>query len=75
MAISNFDRIADFRFVHLLGSGSFAHTYEAVRDGEQFAVKVFYDLPATGEAADNRICVESRHTQRRREQPDHGEER
>ncbi|MGO9761297.1 MAG: serine/threonine-protein kinase [Solirubrobacteraceae bacterium] len=50
MAASDFDRIADFRFVRLLGSGSFAHTYEALRDGKQFAVKVFYDLPATGEA-------------------------
>jgi serine/threonine protein kinase len=47
---ADFDRIADFRFVRLLGSGSFAHTYEAERGGEQFAVKVFYDLPATAEA-------------------------
>jgi Protein kinase domain len=45
----DFDRIANFRFVRLLGSGSFAHTYEAERDGERFAVKVFYDLPATVE--------------------------
>lgn len=45
-----FDRIADLRFVRLLGSGSFAHTYEAERNGERFAVKVFYDLPATTEA-------------------------
>jgi hypothetical protein len=44
---TDFDRIANFRFVRLLGSGSFAHTYEAERDGERFAVKVFYDLPAT----------------------------
>ena len=47
--VAGFDRIANFRFVRLLGSGSFAHTYEAERDGERFAVKVFYDLPATVE--------------------------
>ena len=41
-----FDRIADFHFIRLLGSGSFAHTYLAERDGEHFAVKVFNDLPA-----------------------------
>jgi serine/threonine protein kinase len=44
---ADFDRIAGFRFVRLLGSGSFAHTYEAERDGARFAVKVFHDLPAT----------------------------
>lgn len=43
----DFNQIAGFRFRRLLGSGSFAHTYEAERDGERFAVKVFYDLPAT----------------------------
>jgi hypothetical protein len=48
--VPDFDRIANFRFVRLLGSGSFAHTYEAERDGARFAVKVFYDLPATSEA-------------------------
>ena len=47
---ADFDRIADFRFVRLLGSGSFAHTYEAERNGERFAVKVLHDLPATAEA-------------------------
>jgi hypothetical protein len=45
---ARFDRIAGYRFVRLLGSGSFAHTYLAQRDGEQFAVKVFHDLPASG---------------------------
>jgi hypothetical protein len=49
-AAAGFDRIADFRFARLLGSGSFAHTYEAERDGERFAVKVFHELPATAEA-------------------------
>lgn len=44
-----FDRIADFRFLRLLGSGTFAHTYLAERGGERFAVKVFHDLPAAGE--------------------------
>ena len=47
--MADFDRIANFRFVRLLGSGSFAQTYEAERDGERFAIKVFYDLPATVE--------------------------
>jgi serine/threonine protein kinase len=47
---ADFDRIADFRFVRLLGSGSFAHTYEAERNGERFAVKVLHDLPVTAEA-------------------------
>jgi serine/threonine protein kinase len=46
MASGEFDAIADFRFIRLLGSGSFAHTYLAERDGERFAVKVFNDLPA-----------------------------
>jgi hypothetical protein len=46
----DFNRIADFRFVRLLGSGSFAHTYEAERNGERYAVKVFYELPATAKA-------------------------
>src|SRR6267378_4425304 len=46
MVSGEFDAIADFRFIRLLGSGSFAHTYLAERDGERFAVKVFNDLPA-----------------------------
>jgi CheY-like chemotaxis protein len=50
LRMADFDRIADFRFVRLLGSGSFAQTYEAERDGERFAVKVFYELPATAES-------------------------
>lgn len=45
-----FDRIADFRFVRLLGSGSFAQTFEAVRGEEHFAVKVLNELPASVEA-------------------------
>jgi Protein kinase domain len=45
-----FDRIADFRFVRLLGSGSFAQTFEAVRGEERFAVKVLNELPASVEA-------------------------
>jgi len=47
---TSFDQIADFRFIEWLGSGSFAQTYRAERGGEQFAVKVFHDLPATVEA-------------------------
>lgn len=47
---ADFDRIAGFQFIRVLGSGSFAHTYLAERDGMQYAVKVFHDLPATGEA-------------------------
>jgi serine/threonine protein kinase len=47
---ADFDRIAGLRFVRLLGSGSFAHTYEAECDGSRYAVKVFHDLPATVEA-------------------------
>ena len=50
MGVADFDRIANFRFVRLLGSGSFAHTYEADRNGERFAVKVFHDLPTSAEA-------------------------
>jgi hypothetical protein len=45
-----FDRIADFRFVRLLGSGSFAQTFEAVRGEERFAVKVLNELPVGVEA-------------------------
>jgi AcrR family transcriptional regulator len=45
-----FDRIADFHFVRLLGSGSFAQTFEAVRGKERFAVKVLNELPASVEA-------------------------
>jgi eukaryotic-like serine/threonine-protein kinase len=45
--VVDFNQIAGFRFVRSLGSGSFAHTYEAERDGERFAVKVFHELPAT----------------------------
>jgi len=40
-----FDGIAGFRFVRVLGSGSFAQTYEAERDGTRFAVKVLHELP------------------------------
>jgi hypothetical protein len=45
-----FDQIADFRFIGWLGSGSFAQTYRAERGGEQFAVKVFHDLPTSTRA-------------------------
>jgi hypothetical protein len=48
--VPDFNQIAGFRFVRSLGSGSFAHTYEAARDGERFAVKVFHELPATAKA-------------------------
>lgn len=48
--VAQFDRIAGYRFVRLLGSGSFAHTYEAERDGTRYAVKVFHDLPASADA-------------------------
>ncbi len=47
---AHFDRIAEYRFVRLLGSGSFAHTYLAERDRERFAVKVFHALPASTHA-------------------------
>ena len=41
--MGTFDGIADFRFVRPLGSGGFAHTYEAERDGQRFAVKVLHE--------------------------------
>jgi hypothetical protein len=44
---ARFDRIAGYRFVRLLGNGSFAQTYEAERDGTSYAVKVFHDLPSS----------------------------
>ena len=47
---AQFDRIAGYRFLRLLGSGSFAHTYLAERDAKRYAVKVFHDLPATSHA-------------------------
>jgi serine/threonine protein kinase len=46
---AHFGRIAGFSFVRILGTGTFAHTYEAERDGGQFAVKVLHDLPLTHE--------------------------
>jgi Protein kinase domain len=47
--VVSFNQVAGFWFVRLLGSGSFAHTYEAERDGKRYAVKVFYELPATAD--------------------------
>lgn len=44
--VAMFDGIAGFRFVRVLGSGSFAQTYEAERDSARFAVKVLHELPA-----------------------------
>jgi serine/threonine protein kinase len=47
---ATFDRIADFQFVRLLGSGTFAQTFEAVRGDRRYAVKVLNELPAGPEA-------------------------
>jgi serine/threonine protein kinase len=49
-SVADFNRIAGFRFVQFLGSGSFANTYKAERDGERFAVKVFHELPVAAGA-------------------------
>lgn len=38
-----FDGIADFHLIRLLGSGGFANTYEAEREGQRFAVKVLHE--------------------------------
>lgn len=49
---TGFDGIANFRFISRLGSGSFATTYLAERDGEQFAVKVLNEPLLDPQAAE-----------------------
>jgi serine/threonine protein kinase len=40
-----FSRIADYDLLETLGSGGFADTFKAQKDGSLFAVKVFRELP------------------------------
>lgn len=46
-----FDRIAGYRLTRLLGYGGFAHTFLAEKDGRQFAVKLFNELPSGPDAS------------------------
>lgn len=42
---SPFEWVANYRLLERLGSGGFADTYRAEKDGKQYAVKVLRDLP------------------------------
>lgn len=42
---SPFEWVADYRLLEHLGSGGFADTYRAEKDGEEYAVKVLRELP------------------------------
>jgi serine/threonine protein kinase len=47
---SPFEWVADYRLLERLGSGGFADTYRAEKDGEQYAVKVLRELPMGNDA-------------------------
>lgn len=47
---SPFEWVADYRLLEHLGSGGFADTYRAEKDGNQYAVKVLRDLPTGNNA-------------------------